>query len=128
MQHELFGTTSVTMLFDAGMRVFAQARDARDHARWLLTEAQHGRDKATRHADATRELIRLYALGPAISGASDERLPKPFSVWIAPGHGAACDMCGKPISVDEMQYHVVHAHAEKRLHRACYRLRAAPQA
>jgi hypothetical protein len=44
-------------------------------------------------------------------------------IWIARGHGATCDRCGKAIPADEPQYDVITDGVEMHLDRDCFQRR-----
>src|SRR5262249_4000867 len=83
MQHELFGTTSLTMLLDAGAREIAQSKAVCA--------------RAARLVQVTRELILRFHSHrvPPISGTSDASMPTPSYVWICPGQGSAMRARGR---------------------------------
>jgi hypothetical protein len=123
MDHGRYDAASVTMLLDAGALTFARGRETRHNARRLRDAAWHLRHLARRVRGLRRDLILRHGLAPVISGASDVKPPYAFSMWIAPGHGASCDTCGKRIGDGETEFLIIGGGRELRLHRACYVLR-----
>ena len=123
MDSARYDGTSVTMLLNAGAMTFAQRRATSARGREIRNQARRLRDTAWHLGHVTRDLILRYGLAPVICGASDVKPPYTFAVWIAPGHGAPCETCGKRIADGETEFLIIGGGRELRLHRACYVLR-----